>query len=257
MARKKQVARKATGGAQGRKQIAAKRRLAVKMKRSQANSTTNFNSMPSWWESSPKHQPSKMVFAPNRPTKLPADMIIFVSGPCLHPEAMDPMSFQREALHTYFGQFGQITGISSGDGYTSSGDENTAKISFEKCDSVAKCLQQEKHKIGGYDFLVLAESNLGNELPQATGPSSSQDHGGAMDCSTNSGELPASHDLASFDKTELLDHVFFSRLHATNSPAPVSPLTVHLAGLFLPAGVVVSKLTGACDPCQPQSANDY
>ncbi|KAI1701400.1 hypothetical protein Ddc_17647 [Ditylenchus destructor] len=202
MARNKQTARKATGGAKDRKQIAAKRQLAVKMKRSQANSTTNSNSMPSWWESSPNptHKPSEIAFVPNRPTKLPADMIIFVSGPCLHPEAMDPMSFQREALHTYFGQFGQITGISSGDGYSSSGDGNTAKISFEKCDSVAKCLQQEKHKIGGYDFLVLAESNLGNELPQATASSSSQDHGSAMDCSTNSGELPQNRDLASSDK---------------------------------------------------------
>ncbi|KAI1705324.1 hypothetical protein Ddc_15794 [Ditylenchus destructor] len=86
MARTKQTARKAKGGAKDRQQIATKRQLAMKSKRSQANSNPL--------------RPSKIVFIPNSPSKLPEDMIIFVSGPCLHPEAMDPMSSQREELYT-------------------------------------------------------------------------------------------------------------------------------------------------------------
>ncbi|KAI1697124.1 hypothetical protein Ddc_19906 [Ditylenchus destructor] len=67
-----------------------------------------------------------------------------------------------------------------------------ARITFDNCESVTKCLQQGKHKICGHDFLVWAatptksmkkslranleqsmpatssESNLGNQLSQAT-----------------------------------------------------------------------------------------
>ncbi|KAI1705312.1 hypothetical protein Ddc_15782 [Ditylenchus destructor] len=224
MARTKQAARKSIGS-HGCKQLAAKRQLAMKSKRSQANCST----------------PSENVFqgtdprtVPNSVHNLPRDAKIFVSGPCLHPEDIDPIASQREEFHTYFGQFGQITGIFSRKG-------KTAKIAFDNCDSVAKCLQQDKHKICGQDFHVRsiekkkglgkrkrknkleaslsqnmpgpstenvsaanvqsdlpAESNLGNQSPQSTASSSSE--GSVIYCGTVSGECPQSYGLADFDK---------------------------------------------------------
>ncbi|KAI1717009.1 hypothetical protein Ddc_10147 [Ditylenchus destructor] len=72
---------------------------------------------------------------------------ICISGPCLHPEEMDPIASQRDEFRTYFSQFGQITDISIK-------TAQNAKIAFDNSDSVAKCIQQDKHTIGVHDFIV-------------------------------------------------------------------------------------------------------
>ncbi|KAI1694185.1 hypothetical protein DdX_20264 [Ditylenchus destructor] len=173
---------------------------------------------------------------------LPAGLTnkIFVIGPCLYPDKMDPIASQKKKFHTYFGQFGKVTSVSSRSG--------NAKISFNNWDSMAKCLQQSKHNICGQEFLVRkeiptkdleeekiranlsqknlganleqsmpeashentsapnvqsdppAESNLGNQLPQATASSSSQVQGSVMDYGAIAREWSQRRGLASFDK---------------------------------------------------------
>ncbi|KAI1696191.1 hypothetical protein Ddc_20634 [Ditylenchus destructor] len=154
-------------------------------------------------DGSKPHLSSENVTVPNN-RKLPAGSTnrISVAGPCLHPEQVDPTGCQKRDIRAYFRQFGQIIDISLQNG-------TNATIAFDSCDSAAKCLQQDKHKICGQDFIVCketpskhmsgpsnetmsapniqsnppAESNLGNQLPQATASSSSQVHGSVMDYS--------------------------------------------------------------------------
>ncbi|KAI1708718.1 hypothetical protein Ddc_14236 [Ditylenchus destructor] len=96
-------------------------------------------------------RPSKQsVTIPNNQIERPAVMTkrIFVSGPCLHPEKMDPIASQMEELYMYFGHFGEISDMSiKNDSYV---------IIFDnyEFDNYDECIQQVKHKICGQDFLV-------------------------------------------------------------------------------------------------------
>ncbi|KAI1705310.1 hypothetical protein Ddc_15780 [Ditylenchus destructor] len=72
---------------------------------------------------------------------------IDVNGPCLHPQRVNPESWQREEFRAYFGQFGKISIVTV--------RKNTySTVTFEDCDSVAKCIQQRTHKILGRDFVI-------------------------------------------------------------------------------------------------------
>ncbi|KAI1694107.1 hypothetical protein DdX_20295 [Ditylenchus destructor] len=72
---------------------------------------------------------------------------IHVSGPCLHPEHVVPRVCQKQKLKVYFRQFGKISNVN-----VKSYEKST--VTFENCDSVAKCLMKRKHKIGGQDFII-------------------------------------------------------------------------------------------------------
>ncbi|KAI1708717.1 hypothetical protein Ddc_14235 [Ditylenchus destructor] len=90
------------------------------------------------------------VTIPNNQIEPPAVMTkrIFVSGPCLHPEKMDPIASQMEEFYMYFGHFGEIVDMSiKNDSYVIIFDNNDS-------DNYDECIQQEKHKICGQDFLV-------------------------------------------------------------------------------------------------------
>ncbi|KAI1701397.1 heterogeneous nuclear ribonucleoprotein A3 like protein 2 isoform X1 [Ditylenchus destructor] len=72
---------------------------------------------------------------------------IDVNGPCLHPQRVNPESWQREEFRAYFGQFGKISIVTV--------RKNTySTVTFENCESVAKCIQQRTHKILGRDFVI-------------------------------------------------------------------------------------------------------
>ncbi|KAI1703838.1 hypothetical protein Ddc_16386 [Ditylenchus destructor] len=72
---------------------------------------------------------------------------IDVNGPCLHPEQMDPKPFQKKEFRAYFGQFGKISSVTVR-------KNSYSTVTFENCDSVAKCIQQKTHKIRGKDFNI-------------------------------------------------------------------------------------------------------
>ncbi|KAI1692503.1 hypothetical protein DdX_21221 [Ditylenchus destructor] len=132
---------------------------------------------------------------------------IHVSGPRLHPEGENSKARQKQEFRTYFSHFGTIVNV------TVSKKSKPSNVTFTNCESAAKCIQQRTHKISGQDFLVHrskpsegmrkklranqnmpgpstenvsaanvqsdppAESNLGNQMPQATASSSSQVRG--------------------------------------------------------------------------------
>ncbi|KAI1694106.1 hypothetical protein DdX_20294 [Ditylenchus destructor] len=112
---------------------------------------------------------------------------IFVTGPLLYPQEMDPKTFQKEEFRTYFGQFGKVNVV----GYSLPKLEGI--IAFNNCESAAKCIQQGTHTICGQDFVVRAgtptrgmKDKIRADLCQnMTGlSSSSQVHGIDIDCST-------------------------------------------------------------------------
>ncbi|KAI1690708.1 hypothetical protein DdX_22328 [Ditylenchus destructor] len=72
---------------------------------------------------------------------------IYVSGPCLHPEHVVPKVCQKQKLTVYFRQFGRISNVN-----VNAYEKST--VTFDSCDSVAKCIQQRTHKIGGHDFVI-------------------------------------------------------------------------------------------------------
>ncbi|KAI1695009.1 hypothetical protein DdX_19816 [Ditylenchus destructor] len=88
--------------------------------------------------------------------KLPEDVTnrIFVDGPCLHPEQVDPRGGQNGDLRAYFGQFGAIVNIFNHK--IASVMKMKSEITFENCDSARQCLQQNKHEICGREFSVWA-----------------------------------------------------------------------------------------------------
>ncbi|KAI1691196.1 hypothetical protein DdX_22036 [Ditylenchus destructor] len=92
---------------------------------------------------------SESASVPNNQIQLPPDMTnkIFVSGPLLHPQEMDPQTFQKEEFRTYFGQFGKVINVT-----VIKYDSST--VTFTNCDSAAKCIQQRTHNIRGQDFIV-------------------------------------------------------------------------------------------------------
>ncbi|KAI1700620.1 hypothetical protein DdX_16591 [Ditylenchus destructor] len=97
------------------------------------------------------HSSSENAFGPNNQIQLPPSSTnrISVTGPCLHPEHADPRVCQKQELKAYFRQFGKIIN-----------DINVSKnckrstVTFENCESAAKCIRQRTHKIRGQDFLV-------------------------------------------------------------------------------------------------------
>ncbi|KAI1701395.1 hypothetical protein Ddc_17642 [Ditylenchus destructor] len=93
---------------------------------------------------------------PNYQSSLPEGMTnrIFVCGPCLHPEQVDPRASQNGDLRAYFGQFGAIVNIANQK--TTVATKMKSKVAFENCDSARQCLQQNTHKICGLDFFVWA-----------------------------------------------------------------------------------------------------
>ncbi|KAI1711750.1 hypothetical protein Ddc_12762 [Ditylenchus destructor] len=169
--------------------------------------------------------------------KLPAGVTnkILIYGPCLHPEQVDPeerKGCQRRDLRAYFSQFGQIIHISA----NIHGDAN---IAFASCESVSmlpaesnvgnqlsqaapvSSLSHIQGSVTSYGLASFdkpgsashknvsaakvqsdppAESNVGNQSPQATASNSTQVQGSVTDCSTISGEWQQSRGLASFDK---------------------------------------------------------
>ncbi|KAI1710878.1 hypothetical protein Ddc_13211 [Ditylenchus destructor] len=72
---------------------------------------------------------------------------IIVSGPRLHTGHEHPRVRQRTELRNYFGQFGNIINVTVI-------HYNNSTVTFDNCDSAAKCIQQRVHKIGGHDFFV-------------------------------------------------------------------------------------------------------
>ncbi|KAI1701396.1 hypothetical protein Ddc_17643 [Ditylenchus destructor] len=77
---------------------------------------------------------------------------IHVSGPCLHPMEDNARDHQREDLRTYFGQFGKIINIYVKPIFHDMMTDS--RITFAHCDSAAKCLEQDNHKILGQNFRV-------------------------------------------------------------------------------------------------------
>ncbi|KAI1705308.1 sushi, nidogen and EGF-like domain-containing protein 1 [Ditylenchus destructor] len=94
---------------------------------------------------------------PNYQSNLPEGLTnrIFVCGPCLHPEQVDPRGRQSGDLRAYFGQFGAIVNIAN-QKTTVGVTKMKSKVAFENCDSARQCLQQNTHKICGQDFFVWA-----------------------------------------------------------------------------------------------------
>ncbi|KAI1712390.1 hypothetical protein Ddc_12429 [Ditylenchus destructor] len=100
------------------------------------------------------HSSSENVPVPNNQIQLPAGLTnrIFVTGPLLNPEQVDPKAFQKEMYRAYFGQFGKVIVV------TFSLPKLEAKVGFDNCDSAAICIQQVTHRICGRDFVVCAET---------------------------------------------------------------------------------------------------
>ncbi|KAI1705311.1 hypothetical protein Ddc_15781 [Ditylenchus destructor] len=96
--------------------------------------------------------------------------IIHVKGPCLHPEEMYPEIWQKQELRTYFSQFGKINSI------TVSNKCRKSTVTFDN--SVAKCIEQQTHKIRGQNFGVRVETPtqsmiakiIANQRISVTGP---------------------------------------------------------------------------------------
>ncbi|KAI1692004.1 hypothetical protein DdX_21495 [Ditylenchus destructor] len=72
---------------------------------------------------------------------------IIVSGPRLHTGHEHPRVRQRTELRNYFSQFGKIVNVT-----VIKYDNST--VTFEDCESAARCIQQRTHKIRGQDFFV-------------------------------------------------------------------------------------------------------
>ncbi|KAI1702665.1 hypothetical protein DdX_15344 [Ditylenchus destructor] len=72
---------------------------------------------------------------------------IHVNGPCLYPMEENPKGCQKQELKAYFSQFGKIISV-SGKTYKKS------TVTFENCDSVARCLLKRNHQIGGHEFVI-------------------------------------------------------------------------------------------------------
>ncbi|KAI1697431.1 hypothetical protein DdX_18514 [Ditylenchus destructor] len=84
-------------------------------------------------------------------TQLPPGLtnMISLTGPCLHPEHVDPRPFQKEEFRSYFGQFDKIT---AGHCHLSESQKIAdTRIAFDNCES--KCIQEGTHRICGQDFV--------------------------------------------------------------------------------------------------------
>ncbi|KAI1708352.1 hypothetical protein Ddc_14381 [Ditylenchus destructor] len=135
-----------------------------------------------------------------------------------------------------------------------------AKIVFDNCESAAKCIEQRTHRICGRDFVVRkekptqgmkdkiranlrqnmpgppsenlsaanvqsnppVESNLGNESPQSTASSSSEES--IIFCGKVSGECPQNRGLASFDRPGSASHENVSAANVQSDPPAESNL---------------------------------
>ncbi|KAI1705319.1 heterogeneous nuclear ribonucleoprotein A3 like protein 2-like [Ditylenchus destructor] len=141
---------------------------------------------------------------PNSQIPLPGGLTnrIFVVGPCLRPEKGIAKANQKEAMRSYFGQFGQICGVSII-------GKKDAKVAFDNCDSAARCIQQRNHIICGHEFIVHTETpsngmkdKIRANLRQNMSGPSSENVSGPNESPDHSNDSEASNDSAPNIKSE-------------------------------------------------------